>query len=77
MPTKTRTALMMEYGELSKDFSFPDEIECALERDYAANPVLYDLGALKSVSLVLLIASEISAQEVLDHVRAYRQWSIT
>lgn len=35
MSPKSNTARIIEYSELSKDFDFRDDIECALERDYA------------------------------------------
>lgn len=63
---------MLEYAELSKDFTFPDEIECALERDYAENPGFYDLDVLNFVRGVILIIAESTPQEIVRDVKEHQ-----
>ena len=73
MSPKSNTALKIEYSELSKDYDFRDDIESALENDYAANPGLYYLEVLEHLKLRLRLAPEMSPQCVLEVVEKYRK----
>lgn len=66
---KTKTDLLIEYAELSRNHDFPDEIEIALENDYVANKELYSEGVLKGLALWLCIAPNASPQDVVNAVR--------
>ena len=67
----TRTERLIEYAVFSQDFDFPDEIEIALENDYADNQYLYDEEVLKAIKLSLLLCHDLSPQEVLERVRTW------
>lgn len=69
---KTTTELRTDYAFFSWHYEFPPEIEVALENDYVANQHLYDVGILKRVATLLLIAPDISPQCVLSEVRRYQ-----
>lgn len=75
MSQKSKTARMIEYGELSKDFDFRDDIECALESNYSENPDLYDLQLINHVACVLRLAPESTPEEILDQIRNFRNRS--
>lgn len=66
---------MIEYRELSKDYDFRDDIECALEADYANNPGPYDLEVLSCVAVVLTLDPDRTPEEVLDLVHNFRDRS--
>lgn len=74
MSQKSKTARMIEYGELSKDFDFRDDIESALENDYAENPNLYSLEVLKHIKLTLVLAPELPPQFILELVKSFREY---
>lgn len=74
MSQKSKTARMIEYGELSKDFDFRDDIESALENDYAENPDLYNLEVLKHIKLTLILAPEFPPQFILELVKSFREY---
>ncbi len=73
MNPKSKTARIIEYGELSKNYDFRDDIECVLERDYADHPGLYYLDLLKQLELFLALVPEMSPQEVLELVELFRE----
>lgn len=74
MSQKSKTARMIEYGELSKDFDFRDDIESALENDYAETPELYNLEVLQHIKLTLILAPELSPQFILELVKSFREY---
>ena len=76
MSPKSKTARIIEYSELSKDFDFRDDIECALERDYADNPGLYDLQVLRFLACMVLLAPDFTPAEILDQVRNFRDQTV-
>lgn len=73
MNPKSKTARVIEYGELSKNYDFRDDIECVLERDYANSPGLYYLDLLEHLELILALVPEISPKEALELVELFRE----
>lgn len=71
MNPKSKTALIIDFVELSQDYDFRDDIQCALEADYAENPGLYNLEVLSYVACVLIIATHYTPDQALDLVRNY------
>jgi hypothetical protein len=69
----SKTARIIEYGEMSKDYDFRDDIECVLERDYAEYPGLYYLDLLEHLELILRLVPELTPQEVLELVEQFRE----
>lgn len=65
---KTKTELKIEYAFLSWAYEFPQNVEDALEDDYAARPHLYSNETLKQVAALLLIAPDSTPEQVLNLV---------
>ncbi len=68
-PTNTKTALLIEYVDLSWKFDFPPEIEVGFEQDYVTNHYLYDENSWERVALLLLIAPSTTATEAVQIAR--------
>ena len=66
--------LKREYAEYSWNYDFSEEIEQALEDDYAENKYMYSEKTLPALKLMLFLCPDLTPQEVLDFVR--RQYEI-
>lgn len=63
---KTKTELLIDYVDLSRDFDYPERIETLLEDDFVKNHHLYDESTFKRIALLLLINPNASAEEAVE-----------
>lgn len=72
---KGRTALLIEFGEKTKDIFFEDDAtNTALENDYADNPDLYDENTLSHLKIVHLLNDKLNPEELASAMGAYWQY---
>lgn len=69
-PDLNSTHFKWEYAQRSSDYELPDDIELALENDYAKNSSNYTDETFKQIRLFFLISPNASASEILELVRS-------
>lgn len=64
------TYLKCEYAKRSSAYNLPDDIELALENDYAKNHEIYTDNTFKNIQALFLVFPEVSASQILDFVNS-------
>ena len=69
----SRTDLLLECYDLTKDHDIPENIQTAIECDYVNNRHLYSEATIKYIRCLILICPTIEPDNVLEKVRKFSE----